>query len=236
MIKKMIPVRCREKLITIITKLGIGCPVRSYSQEGEDMILKMIFRNHKKGFYVDVGAHHPKRFSNTCLFYKQKWRGINIDAMPGSMQIFKRFRPRDINLEMAISNKKETLKYHVFNEPAINTFSREFAQEKEGQKNYRVLYKKDIQTYTLKEVLNEYLPENQMIDFLSIDVEGLDFQVLKSNDWDQYRPSVILIETIGSSLENVMCSEIYNFLSDKGYVLFAKTVNTSIFKLASFLV
>src|SRR5829696_7661265 len=76
---------------------------KSYSQEGEDLILERIFLEQKKGFYVDVGAHHPKRFSNTFLFYKLGWFGINIDAMPGSMSAFESARPRDINLEVAIA-------------------------------------------------------------------------------------------------------------------------------------
>ena len=74
----------------------------SYSQNGEDRILHRIFENQKSGFYVDIGAHHPFRFSNTFLFYKMGWKGINVDAMPKSMEIFKRFRPRDINLELAV--------------------------------------------------------------------------------------------------------------------------------------
>jgi hypothetical protein len=61
---------------------------QSYSQEGEDMVLYRTFETVKEGFYVDVGAHHPDRFSNTYKFYKQGWRGINIDAMPGGMDPF----------------------------------------------------------------------------------------------------------------------------------------------------
>ena len=96
----------------------------SYSQEGEDLILKRLFDGQKKGLYVDVGAHHPKRFSNTYLFYKMGWRGINIDAMPGSMEKFKEVRPEDINIEAAISDKDELLTYYIFNESALNTFSK----------------------------------------------------------------------------------------------------------------
>ena len=75
---------------------------KSYSQEGEDLLLRRIFEHQKNGFYVDVGAHHPFRFSNTYLLYKCGWRGINIDAMPGSMRLFRRFRARDINIECGV--------------------------------------------------------------------------------------------------------------------------------------
>jgi len=71
----------------------------SFAQEGEDRVLYRMFQGRfgRPGFYVDVGAHHPTRFSNTYLFYRMGWRGINLDAMPGSMAAFARARPRDIN-------------------------------------------------------------------------------------------------------------------------------------------
>ena len=79
----------------------------SYSIEGEDRIVRaLLWQKHDKGFYVDVGAHHPFRFSNTYLFYTQGWSGINIDATPGSMKAFNKYRPRDINLEVGIGGRK----------------------------------------------------------------------------------------------------------------------------------
>ena len=87
--------------------------VKSYSQEGEDMILRRLFERKDKGVYIDVGAHHPKKFSNTYYFYKKGWSGINLDAMPGSMLRFDKVRPRDLNIETAISDTKETLKYFI---------------------------------------------------------------------------------------------------------------------------
>ena len=103
---------------------------KSYSQEGEDMILNKIFEFKKNGFYIDIGAHHPKRFSNTYFFYKKGWMGINVDAKPGSMYLFNKIRPRDINLEIGLNNEKSVLKYYSFNEPALNTFDKELADER----------------------------------------------------------------------------------------------------------
>ena len=100
----------------------------SYSQEGEDMILSRYFDGQLKGFYIDIGAHHPKRFSNTYIFYKRGWSGINIDAMPGSMYEFNKYRSRDINIESAISLEPSELTFNIFKEPALNTFSNELAQ------------------------------------------------------------------------------------------------------------
>ena len=86
----------------------------SYSQECEDLVLKRIFEN-KIGFYVVVGAHHPKLFSNTYLFYKKGWKGINIDALPESMKLFNKMRPRDINIEIGVIEVEDELNYYVFN-------------------------------------------------------------------------------------------------------------------------
>lgn len=229
-VKKFIPKRYRKFVIEWKNLIFDNYAMKSYSQEGEDMILAKVFGEKKTpGFYVDVGAHHPKRFSNTHYFYKKGWRGINIDAMPGSTKLFEKIRPRDINLEIAISDKKQVLTYYVFNEPALNSFSKELATERNAKGRYRIIDEIKMETSALAEVLDVYLPKNIEIDFLSVDVEGLNFQVLKSNNWSKYRPKIILVESLDFSFYNLDDSEIYKFLVNKGYRLFAKTVNTLFF-------
>ena len=207
-----------------------GYALKSYSQEGEDMILRRIFERQSTGFYVDVGAHHPKRFSNTYFFYKKSWTGINVDAMPGSMKLFEKVRSRDINIEKPISSEKQVLTYYAFNESALNGFSKEISEARDGLNNYKIEFTKDIETSTLEEVLDEKLPSNKVIDFLSVDVEGLDFDVIKSMNIRKYRPRVILVEILGSSLSDLQQNPIYKFLIDEDYALYAKAVNTVVFK------
>src|SRR5690606_32490082 len=105
----------------------------SFSQEGEDRILARMFEASPKtqGIYVDIGAHHPFRFSNTFLFYQRGWSGLNVDAMPGSMRLFREFRPRDRNRETGVAEVECRLGYHIFSEPALNTFSYELAESYE---------------------------------------------------------------------------------------------------------
>lgn len=207
-----------------------GYALKSYSQEGEDMILRRIFEKQQTGFYVDVGAHHPKRFSNTFFFYKVGWRGINIDAMPGSMELFNKFRPNDINIEQPISDKKEILTYYAFNEPALNGFSKSISDERDGLENYKVIFKKELETQTLDDVLNKHIPNDiTTIDFLTIDVEGLDFQVLRSINLDKYKPKIILVEILKSSLADIEGNEIAKYLARYGYSIYAKALNTVIF-------
>ena len=229
LVKSILPKSIIKEIINFKNNYLDGYALKSYSQEGEDMILRRLFEKQQTGFYVDVGAHHPKRFSNTYFFYKRGWRGINIDAMPGSMQIFNTIRPRDINIEKPVSDKTQVLTYYAFNEPALNGFSKELSQERDGKGNYFIEFTKDIETSTLEEILDTNLPRGQEIDFLSIDVEGLDFMVLKSNNFSKYKPKIILIEILGSSLNDIEKNEISKYLKQYDYSLYAKAVNTVIF-------
>jgi FkbM family methyltransferase len=203
----------------------------SFSQEGEDLILARFIGEKKEGFYIDVGAHHPQRFSNTYLFYLKGWKGINIDAMPKSMKAFQECRPRDINLEKAISDTSEQLVYYSFEEPALNGFNKKVVDEYTDL-GIPVISETIIKTFTLFEVLEKYLPVNQGIDFLSIDVEGLDYQVLSSNDWEIYRPKFVLIEilSLDKSFESLNNSDIVLFMKQNKYKLCAKSFNSLIFR------
>lgn len=207
---------------------------KSYSQDGEDMILKALFEQKKnyKGFFVDVGAHHPVRFSNTRYFYKRGWNGINIEPTPSAIGAFNTFRKRDINLNIGVGPTKGNLRFYCFNEPALNSFSKEVSEkiDKDPAKPYHIIKELDIPILPLSEVFEDYLPQGKKIDFLTIDVEGLDFQVLLSNNWDKYKPDVILVEE-NVDVDSVKDSPIYNFLKDRGYSFFAKTLRTCIYRL-----
>ena len=227
-IRRIIPKKIREKISQILVNYFDGYSTKSYSQEGEDMILRRIFNDKIGGFYVDIGAHHPKRFSNTYYFYRKGWRGINIDAMPGSMKLFKKCRKKDTNIEAAISDTEEKLIYYAFEDPALNGFSKELSQEYE--KNYKLIFKKEIKTKKLSDIFDKFLPTGQKIDFLSIDVESLELNVLRSNNWDKYIPEFILVEMLDNGIKLIFENEIYKLLKSKGFCFFAKTVNTVIFK------
>lgn len=233
-LKKIMPKSAIKLFVNFKKNYLDGYAIKSYSQEGEDMILRRMFGSQTKGFYVDVGAHHPKRFSNTYFFYRKRWCGINIDAMPGSMKLFRRIRPRDVNIEKPISSRKQVLTYFAFNEPALNGFSKEISEARDGLNNYRIEFIKDIESYTLEEILDNNLSPNEKIDFLSIDVEGLDFDVIKSINLTKYRPRVILVEILGSSLLDIQKDPIYTLLINEDYVLYAKAVNTVVFKSNTF--
>lgn len=201
----------------------------SYSQEGEDMLLKEIFWNKMNGFYVDIGAHHPRRFSNTCFFYEQKgWSGINIDPIDNMLEIFDTFRPKDINLQLGVSDYSGMGKYYKFSEPAINSISENnCVEDVDG-----FLGVDKIEVDRLDNILNKYVKHH--IDFMSIDVEGLELQVLKSNDWTKYRPDIVLIEQLDFSFDELENDEILKFMKQNGYIILAKTLRTVFYQEKSF--
>ena len=202
----------------------------AYAQEGEDMVLSRIFSDKNKGFYVDVGAHHPMRFSNTYSFYKRRWHGINIEPNPDFFNFFTRYRPRDINLNCGIAKEKGNLEYYMFDEPALNTFDGEVLKSRILNTPYKHTKTIYIDVMPLADLLEQHMPDDVKIDFLSIDVEGLDLEVIKSNDWQKYRPSWVLVEQL--KLEDIedLDFEIHHHMKSNGYVLFAKTFNTLFYK------
>lgn len=229
-IKIILPKKITIKLADFKNNYLDGYARKSYSQEGEDLILYHIFENKNNGFYVDIGAHHPFRFSNTFLFYKRGWRGINIDANPESIKLFNKFRTRDININVGIGEKKSILNYYMFNEPALNTFVKDLAEQRSKIQGYKIIKTITIKTTSLSQVLTEYLPKGQSIDFMSVDCEGLDFMLLKSNDWSKYRSTVLVVEILNlNSVEEALIHPISVYLNGVGYKLFAKSFNSCFF-------
>ncbi len=229
-VKNILPEKLYSSFLNIYNSLLTDYAIKTYSQEGEDLILRKVFGRRNNGFYIDIGAHHPKRFSNTYFFYKKGWNGINIEARPGSKILFDKARPRDINLEFAISSEPKELTYYMFNEPALNGFSIQNVANLKDHQEYKIIKEIKLTTQRLDTVLARHLTPTQNIDFMSIDVEGLDFDVLISNNWNLFKPSIILIEDPNFDLKSG--SEISTFLESYNYKLFAKTFNTSFYKLS----
>ena len=188
---------------------------RTFSYYGEDTALKRIM-NIKNGFYVDVGANHPSRFSNTWHLYKQGWRGLNIDL---DMKLFRRFRKRDINEEAIISNVIEERDFYIDTRHTGNLNS--LVEKPDVCKTRRV------RTTSLKNVLEKH--KIKEIDLLDIDCEGHDYEVLLSHNWD-IRPKYVLIEIWNKEIEEVMESPVYDFLKDAGYRLRSVNVITAIWQ------
>jgi len=206
----------------------------SFSQEGEDMVLRRIFCNKSQGRYVDIGAHHPSLYSNTNYFYQRGWSGINIDGLPASKIQFDIERPGDVNLELLVAEREGLVEFHLFEPRLMSTMSAE--QVEENKKFEWCKFKETllVPCMPLSKVLNQYLRPADKIDFMTIDVEGSELTVLKSNDWEKYLPDVLLVEFIDIDLEDIFKTDVHKYLTSLSYKFFSKTWNTAFYKQVGF--
>lgn len=199
----------------------------SFSTSGEDVLLqKLLSRHVQSRFYVDIGAYHPVRFSNSYFFYLRGWRGICVDANPRAISYFQKHRPRDICINKGLSDGKSVLKYYNLADrhATMSSFDYELI-EKEGLVT-QIREVIEIECVTLEDLLDHSLPTpSPHIDFLSLDVEGYDTKVLRGNNWKKYRPTVICVET-RDFLKDCLNNEVASFLDGKGYELIGKTLTT----------
>jgi FkbM family methyltransferase len=202
----------------------------SFSQEGEDRILARLTEQQGPGFYVDVGAHHPTRFSNTALLYLAGWSGINIDPTPGTQRTFAKARPRDVNLQVGVAREPTTATLHEFSDPALNTFDARRAADLEATTDYRAVRTVQVEMLPLRAILDSHLPPGRAIDVLTVDAEGTDLEVLESNDWVRFRPRFVLAEWLGGvSLLDLPEAPLVAYLARQSYTPIARTVNTVFF-------
>lgn len=157
----------------------------SFSQLNEDVIIDWLTGHKEKGTYIDIGAYNPEKISNTKLFYDRGWRGINIEPDPEAYKLFLEKRPEDININTAIGEGEK----EYFGEPgehAGNTFVPEIAQARGHTESRKIILTP----------LRDIFKKNNMnhVDFMSIDVEGFENDVLKSNDWNTYKADIICLE------------------------------------------
>jgi FkbM family methyltransferase len=203
-----------------------GYSLKSFSQEGEDLLLRRLFLNRRAGFYVDVGAHHPVRYSNTYSLYRLGWRGINIEPNLSGIRLFERYRPDDVNLALGVSDEPGKLTYWMFDEPALNSLDKELTERRLAETTYKLIGTKTIPVLRLDSILEMHVPPNVQIDFMTIDTEGHDLAVLQSNNWDRFRPKWLLVEQIVQEPLDDMRSDQHEFLLAHHYRLYAKTLNT----------
>lgn len=198
----------------------------SFSQTGLDLLLSNIFKGLQKGFYIDIGCNHPVYNNNTFLFYKRGWRGLNIDLDKSSIDLFNIYRKGDLNIHAALSSSNNTQKVYEFHKKSpLNTLVKKVANYQKAE--VKNIY--EINTITLNEIINDKGLQNNKINFLTIDVEGHEVEVLKGLNIDIYRPDVIVVEYLDLNLEkleiknlninNVLNSEIYQYMVSKNYSL-----------------
>lgn len=192
------------------------------SQFGEDKKIIKLFKEKKNGTYLDLGCFHPIRQNNTYLFHKLGWKGINIDLNPLTIELFNIARPKDINICAAISSKigpKNLFFDHELS--SLNTISKNhalFLNEAFGKKDLR---KRIIKTNTLNNILKEN--KIKKIDFMNIDIEGNELEVLKTLNFKKLDIKVICIEIVDydhySKDIKINKKKIFNILKKNDYHL-----------------
>ena len=193
--------------------------VNSFSQFQEDLIIDELFNRKSTGLYVDIGANDPLINSNTKYFYSRGWRGINIEPNIIAFNKIKEDRKEDCNLNLAISDKSSELTFYlVGDDSSISTLNKDQAV-KIAKKTNNKLATCMVKTDTLSNIFDKYLDDGK-IDFMSVDAEGHDFEVLKSNDWKKYRPALVLVEA------NINTKQIIDFMNSIEYLyIFSNNIN-----------
>ena len=199
-----------------------------YSRWGEDSFLVDYFKNTSNGRYIDIGSFHPFRGSNTYLLYKKGWSGINIDINKISIDLFKLARPNDINLNLAISDTNKKIKiYQTKDLGKMNTINLKFASF--FLKNYHV---RESHSYNLNDILCKYnTNKNNRFELIDIDVEGSEYQILKSLNFKKYSFKLILVETHIFNLDFKQESDkIHILLKSKNYNYLKHFGETSVYE------
>ena len=199
---------------------------KSYSISNVDLIIDRLFRNNKKGIYLDIGCNHPIKHNNTYLLYERGWNGINIDLDKTSIDEFKKLRPKDINIQIGVSNyagNKKVFYYHK--RSPLNTLSKKL-------KEFRI--KKPTKTFnlqvdTLNNIIKKSKFKNKQINLMSIDIENHEYEALQNFNFKKYKIDLIVteftnlsgkkIETYNLSISEIFKSKIYKLLIKNNYKL-----------------
>ena len=200
-----------------------------YSQWGEDQFINQFFKDKIDGIYLDIGCFHPVMYSNTCLLHRKGWRGINIDINPTSIDLFNILRPKDTNLCTTINEIKETFEIY-YDDPfsPVNTLDKQFYEnlENKNNKNTKKLF---VESKSIKEILN-ISKIDKSIDFINIDVEGMDYKILKNINLNRLKPKLISIETHNvDGLKSKDFESIVKLMKESSFSIYKRVGPTTLF-------
>ncbi|MDZ4688718.1 MAG: FkbM family methyltransferase [Planctomycetaceae bacterium] len=203
---------------------------QSFSQCGEDLIL--LFALQSLGIfrprYLDIGAHHPMRLSNSALFYQLGGRGVNVEPNPLLFREFIRRRSGDVNLNVGVGSSQGMLDFYIMDNPELSTFSRDIADSYVHHQGARIRDVVPVSVSPVNEILDRYGTAGGF-DVLSLDVEGLDEEILRAIDYERFAPLAFCVETVDFASGEKRLAAIAEFLISRGYFIYADTYINTIF-------
>jgi hypothetical protein len=222
------------KIIFLLTKFFFRLKImRSFSQEGEDLIIERILNfnkiKSKDIFYLDIGAGHPIRYSNTLFFYHKDAKGITVDANYKNIFLHKFLRPKDLSFNFLLGNSNEVVEYYKFKQTELNTTSQSKVNELAKKNIFPIDKEKIIQKKFSDFCNNELKDKLSKINFFNIDIEGGELELIKLIDWTNFNPNIICIEIASNNFNEIFESEIYKIILSQKYKLFSKLYNSVIF-------
>jgi FkbM family methyltransferase len=188
--------------------------LHTYAQNGEDRALLELFPTDYKGTYVDLGANHPYRISNTYLLYTRGWHGLCVEPIPTFAPRYQRHRPRDRFVNAGVGLQAGEFPFFEMSIAELSTFSQEIAEELVASGRAAIKSSHRIAMQPVSTLVAELFPDG-LFDVLSVDVEGLDAEIVRGTDWDFVRPRAVICET--SCFEHDWAAEIIGLFSDRGY-------------------
>jgi FkbM family methyltransferase len=190
-------------------------PIVSYSQRHEDINLLRALGGQAHGFYIDIGAGHPVYDNVSFAFYLKGWRGVAVEPNTRLHTLARAIRPRDENLQMLIGATKGEADFHLVDD--YHGFSTTIAQH---AKSARSDFGKGAQTMAMPMTTLAALCAQHVkgpIDFLKIDVEGAESDVIAGGDWKKYRPTIVLAEALAPFSQVPAHETFERTLTDAGY-------------------
>ncbi len=204
----------------------------SYSQCGEDLILEHLFQylRVEQPSYLDIGAHHPTFLSNTYRFYLKGCSGVCVEPDPVLFEPLRAARPRDVCLNVGVGTSEAgEAEFYVMSARTLNTFSKEDAERYQSYGTHRIQEVARLPLLPVNSILEKYFASRP--DFVSLDVEGLDFEILESFDFSKFRPPAFCVETLTYAEDNTQekTKEVIDLMSSRGYFVYADTYINTIF-------
>ncbi len=206
---------------------------KSYAQCGEDLIISYLFGwlGISKPSYLDLGAHHPTFLSNTYYFYLQHSYGVCVEPDPIYFRGFRQKRKRDICLNVGVGTQTSAeADFFVMSAPTLNTFSKKEAERFEAETSYKIAKKIKVPVVAVNEIVEKHF--DSAPNFISLDIEGLDFDILQAFDFNRWRPQVFCIETVVFSERRAGAlkgADVIEFMLRQGYFVYADTYINTIF-------